>query len=418
MAGFYARSELAQHKAPKALIPQCSLCKLYQDCKSPKIPVSGEGRRKVLVVGEAPGAAEDERNEHWAGTPGQRLRADLERIGVDLDRDCWKTNAIICRTHNHAKPTAKQLAYCLPNLTQTIKNLKPVVVLLLGGTAIDSLIGSLWKGDENGVGGISRWAGWQIPDQKLNAWICPTWHPVYLTRIANQDSFLYQTNHPAYDLWFGRHLKAAFQLKERPWDTIPDYKGEVELVKPREALQLVREFIRRGGFCTFDYETNRLKPDYDNAAIYSVSICWRGRRTIAYPFYGEAKDATVEFLRSDLPKGGWNIKFEKRWSRRILGTTPRRFIFDGMVGAHHQDNRPKTTSVKFQAYVDLGFGAWNTHLDSLLKDAGFPKGSAKAGLNRIDEISETDLLTYNGIDSLVEYHCDIAQMERIGLKYD
>src|SRR5207248_1982220 len=87
--GFFAASSLELVKAPEPRLPQCGECGLLKKCHSPKMPVDGEGRRKVLVLGESPGKNEDEQNRPFVGDAGETLRKAFARLDVDLRRDCW-----------------------------------------------------------------------------------------------------------------------------------------------------------------------------------------------------------------------------------------------------------------------------------------------------------------------------------------
>jgi len=175
MKGFFSKTDFSHVKAPASLIPRCGACQLYLHCDSPKMPVSGKGKRKILICGEGPGANEDEQGIQFIGESGQLLERTLAKFDVDMRRDCWITNSIICRSHTkddkNRTPTPKEIDYCRPNLIKTITELKPDVIIPLGGSAVKSLLGWLWKED---VGPISRWDGWAIPSQKINAWVC---HP-------------------------------------------------------------------------------------------------------------------------------------------------------------------------------------------------------------------------------------------------
>ncbi len=183
------------------------------------MPVSGNGDRKILIVAEAPGKEEDQQNTQLIGQSGQWLRVELADLGVDLDRDCWKTNAIICRPEGNRTPTDAEISHCRPNLLNAIEELKPQTIILLGDAAVRSLIGFLWK--EN-PGPIGRWVGWRISDQKLNAWVCPTWHPAYLMRENRQ----YAKSDPRL-IWFRMHLKVAYDWDQRLWRTIPTWEQDV-----------------------------------------------------------------------------------------------------------------------------------------------------------------------------------------------
>lgn len=373
--------------------PRCGRCKLGRNCHSPKMPHTGNGRLDILVVAEAPGRNEDEQGTQLIGESGQLLRDHLVSMNVDLDRDCWKTNAVVCFPHR--TPTDNEIECCRPNLLKTIKQLKPKVIVLLGGVAVKSLIGRLWR---QNTGGIARWAGWRIPCQKLNAWICPTYHPAYLLRENNQ----------TLGLWFGEHLRRAFELKDRPWKKVPDFTEQVtRVLKP---LDLIDSFVGTDyPPIAFDYETTHLKPDAEDARIWTCAIS-DGERTIAYPWTESSAEATERLLLSNVPKIGANIKFEQRWTKRVFGHGVRNWRWDTMLASHALDHREGITSVKFQAFVQLGQPSYDDHMRPYL-EAKVP-GQA----NRIKEANLQDVLMYNGLDALLEWKIAHRQMKQMGVE--
>ena len=391
MAGFFDAAEVTRRPLASTS-PRCGACGLYLGCRSPKMPVTGDGRLGVLIVAEAPGAEEDRRNEQLIGDAGQELRRVCRSIDIDLDRDCWKTNSLICRPPDNRKPTNNEIDYCRPNLTNAIRELQPKVIIPLGGTAIRSVLGPHWRDD---VGDVTTWVGWKIPLHKPNVWVAPNYHPSYVLREEKDKSSIA----PVLKLWFSRHLEAAFALTDRPWVKVPDYASQIRIeLDPAEAAKWIRSIIDRGGVTSFDYETNMLKPDSDEADIVSCAICWRGRETVAYPMIGDAIHATKQYLLSPLPKIGANEKFEDRWSRAKLGCAVVNGVWDCMQSAHHLDCRQGITSVKFQGFVRLGQEPWDVSIKPYLTAEG---GNTK---NRIRQADLRTLLLYNGLDSLVEYH--------------
>ena len=163
--------------------------------------------------------------------------------------------------------------------------------------------------------------------------------------------------------------------------------------------------MKRDGTVAFDYEANCLKPEGEGTELVSCSICWRGRRTISYPWQGEAIEATDEMTRSSMPKIASNLKIEDRWTRVKLGHKVRNWYWDTMVAAHILDNTPGVTGLKFQAFVNLGQESYNTHIKPFLKAK---KGSR---FNRIKELDLNDLLLYGGLDSYCEYWVGIKQIK-------
>jgi DNA polymerase len=322
------------------------------------MPVTGRGERKVLVVAEAPGEEEDKRNYQLIGPAGQTLRRHLKKIGVDLDRDCWKTNAVTCRSQG--KPSRDQVLACRSNLLKTIRETNPSTIILMGGTAVDSLIGWLWK--EN-PGPIGRWIGWKIPCQKLNAWVCPTFHPSYVMRTEKE----------------------------------PKFEGRVWIyLNVKGAAEEIGRMVDFGKPVAFDYECNMLKPDSDEAEIVTCAMS-NGKQTIAFPMHGPAVQVFREFLRSPLPKIAQNMKFEDRWSRAVLKTEVKNWTWCTMNNAHVLDNRRKITGLKFQAFARLGQGSYDDSVEPFLKS---PSSNEK---NRIRQADLRDLLLYNGMDSLLTW---------------
>ncbi len=388
--GFFSQSEITR-LAESSGGSRCGFCGLDCGIESPRMAVTGKGRKQILVVAEAPGSTEDRDGTQLVGPTGQLLRKKLRRLGMDLDRDCWKTNAVICYP-NGIKLTAKHIKDCRFHLLRTIRELKPDVILLLGGKAVASLIGWLWG---EAPGKIERWVGWKIPCQKLNAWICPTWHPAYLLREKNSEL----------DLWFHRHLEVAVGLSGRPWpDGPPDYPSQVKrLYEPVGASEAILRMIEGGRPIAFDYETDRLKPDHPDASIISCSVS-DGKTTIAFPWVGEVVPAMGKLLRSDQPKIAANMKFEERWTRRVFGHSVRNWVWDTMQVAHILDNRRGVSKLKFQAFVYFGVGKYDNEVKNHIE------GEGGNGPNRLRETDMADLLLYNGLDSLLEWK--LAKMQR------
>ena len=399
---FFDVSTVSTKKPSPSLIPRCGACGLYKDCKSPKMHVTGQGRKGILVIAEAPGEVEDDQNEQLVGPTGQLFRDVLRKFDVDLDRDCWKTNAIICRPEGNRTPTNDEIDHCRPNLLKAIRELKPRMIMPLGGVAVRSLLGPLWRED---VGPISQWVGWKIPLQRYNCWITPIFHPSYVKRAEEKGGL---REGPAIRVWFERHIESALSLTGMPWDVVPDYKKQVRIVmNPEDVNSWIRKVLQSGGPVSFDYETNCLKPDNEESEIVSCAVCWKGEETIAYPFVGAAISATRDLLVSELPKIGANAKFETRWSRSILGVDVNNWVWDSMLSAHLLDNRRGITSVKFQGFVKLGQEDWSADIKPYLESVN------SKGINRIREVDLRSLLTYNGIDAVVEFELAKAQRKEM-----
>jgi uracil-DNA glycosylase family 4 len=367
--------------------------------------VFGEGYKRILICGEAPGYNESEQNRPFIGKSGQLLKETLEKFDVDMDRDCWLYNSCICRPMTregkNRTPTDKEISFCRPNVVKTIQELKPNVIIPLGGSAVKSILGWLWGSN---VGMISRWDGWRIPCQQINAWVCPTWHPSYILR----DDYGSKKQNEVRKLLFERHLEAACKKMEKPWKALPDYPSKVRRIyKDDEAADAIQEMMESGRPLAWDIENSPLKPDRADSFILCCAIS-DGRTSIAYPWQGRAIEATLDFIRSDVPKIGFNIKHEIRWLLR-QGVRVKNWVWCGMIGAHVLDNRMGVASLEFQTFVNLGYVAGKGRMKPFFKSSGSNEH------NRIREVPLDQMLMYCGTDALLEWFVGVRQAKKMGI---
>lgn len=131
----------------------------------------------LMFVGEAPGADEDAQGEPFVGAAGQLLTKIIEAMGLKRG-DVYIGNILKCRpdtpgqTAGNRKPTPEEMATCIPYLHEQIDLIKPKVLVALGATAVEGLLGKTI--------GITKLRGnWReyrgIP-------LMPTYHPAYLLR--------------------------------------------------------------------------------------------------------------------------------------------------------------------------------------------------------------------------------------------
>ena len=131
----------------------------------------------LMFVGEAPGADEDEQGEPFVGKAGQLLTRIIQTMGFTRDT-VYIANILKCRpdtpgqSMGNRKPTADEMKTCLPYLQAQIDLIQPKVIVALGATAVEGLLGK--------SGGITRLRGhWQV---FRNIPLMPTFHPAYLLR--------------------------------------------------------------------------------------------------------------------------------------------------------------------------------------------------------------------------------------------
>lgn len=364
------------------------------------MPPTGEGRVPILFVGEAPGEEEDRQGEQFVGTAGQLLRKDLRKAGIDLD-DCWKTNAAACRPPKN-EISDVHIESCRPLVMKAIQELKPKVIVLLGGSAVKSVIGPEWAKQ---VGPLGRWVGWAIPSGTYNAWLCPTYHPSYLSRLGENETLT---------AIFVSHLKQALACvkREPPILKVEDLQNKVECVTRASDFRMrLLDLSRRSGYLAFDYETTGLKPDRKEQRIVSAAFCLDGKETFAGMVDPSLYGPLSKVLRNkNLKKIASNLKYEERWTRAKLGHGVASWFWDTMIAAHYLDNRRGITSVKFQSYVLLGVPDYDVSVEQFLA------AKYSNDINNIDQVAPKDLLLYNGMDALLEFLVMMKQREQVGWK--
>lgn len=128
----------------------CTACPLWKDATQ---TVFGEGslKAKIIFVGEQPGNEEDLVGHPFVGPAGKVLDRALEEAGIDRS-ECYVTNAVkhfkwepAGKRRIHKKPNSKEIAACRPWLDAEINLLKPKVVVCLGATAAQALLGPKFK---------------------------------------------------------------------------------------------------------------------------------------------------------------------------------------------------------------------------------------------------------------------------------
>ncbi|HWC19237.1 MAG TPA: UdgX family uracil-DNA binding protein [Terriglobales bacterium] len=111
--------------------------------------VFGEGKTgaEVMMVGEQPGNDEDLQGRPFVGPAGRILDKALEAAGIDRD-DVYVTNAVKHfkweprgKRRIHKKPSGMQIAACRPWFEEEVKAVRPKVIVCLGATAAQSLLG-------------------------------------------------------------------------------------------------------------------------------------------------------------------------------------------------------------------------------------------------------------------------------------
>jgi DNA polymerase len=143
--------------------------------------VDGNTAASVLIVGEGPGADEDRIGRPFVGRSGQLLDRMLAAIGLDRT-GVQITNVIYWRPPGNRKPTAAEIATCLPFVLRHIVLARPKVLVLAGGTAASALL-PLAEGITRLRG---RWFDLAVPGLDGPVPTLPMFHPAFLLRAPER----------------------------------------------------------------------------------------------------------------------------------------------------------------------------------------------------------------------------------------
>jgi uracil-DNA glycosylase len=203
------------HKLPvlREAVQACRGCELYRNATQ---AVFGEviGRKsahaRMMMVGEQPGDREDKDGHPFVGPAGKLLDRCLEEAGIDR-RDVYVTNAVKHfkweprgKARLHKKPNSSEIFACSPWLRAETESVRPGLIVCLGATAAQSLLGAAFR--------VTRSHG---TVQKAEGWppILATAHPASILRARTDDDRHRQTAEFIEDLrkarlFLGSHAEA------------------------------------------------------------------------------------------------------------------------------------------------------------------------------------------------------------------
>jgi len=122
------------------MVRTCTRCPLHAS-RTNGVPGEGPSDARLMVVGEGPGANEDETGRPFVGRAGQLLDEILAAIGCPRET-VFIANIVKSRPPNNRKPEPLEIEACLPYLYRQIEIIHPAVILAMGGTAAESLLGT------------------------------------------------------------------------------------------------------------------------------------------------------------------------------------------------------------------------------------------------------------------------------------
>jgi DNA polymerase len=163
----------------------CKACDLFMTGTQ---TVFGEGTRQaeVMFVGEQPGDYEDRSGQPFVGPAGRVLDEALEEVGIDRSK-VYVTNAVKHfkweargKRRIHSKPNAREIRACRPWLESEIEEVKPRVIVVLGATAGQALLGPKFR--------VTQERGRAIEASGLADYVVATVHPASILRAPDPDA--------------------------------------------------------------------------------------------------------------------------------------------------------------------------------------------------------------------------------------
>jgi uracil-DNA glycosylase len=185
----------------------CRGCLLYLKATQ---TVFGEGpaNARVMLVGEQPGDAEDKQGRPFVGPAGRVLDKALEEVGLDR-KTVYLTNAVKHfyfeergKARIHKKPRSSDVKACHPWLRAEIQLVRPEVLVLLGATAAQAVLGPAFR--------VSRERGKPLTSD-LAPVVVATVHPSAVLRAPDEDA-----RHEAYRSLVADLGVAVSELRKRP----------------------------------------------------------------------------------------------------------------------------------------------------------------------------------------------------------
>jgi uracil-DNA glycosylase len=162
----------------------CTACPLW---KTGTQTVFGEGLpiARVVMVGEQPGNDEDLQGRPFVGPAGKLLDRCLAEAGIDREQ-VYVTNAVkhfkwepSGKRRLHKKPNAREIAACRPWLEAELEVLKPDVIVALGATAAQTLLGRQFR--------VSQQRG-EFVESPLARYVIATVHPSSILRAPDEET--------------------------------------------------------------------------------------------------------------------------------------------------------------------------------------------------------------------------------------
>ena len=389
-------------KVKKQVFYSCDQCGLYKRCASGRMPHSGKGEKRILIVVDAPTAKADRLGLNVAGETKNIIRDMCSVTGLNYDKDIWIANAVQC---HHFKDSRLAIPSCRQRLHEIVKTLKPVSIITMGATAFDVLIG-----DKVSVGeSMNRWDGWTMPFHDYQANIFPTY--------STKDVIISKYN-PVIE----HKIRGAFTQAQKNIPYI-NYEQRVEsavviLSRASEIKNMLANMATEK-LVAFDYETTGIQPYKKGHEIICMSVS-NGIKSYAFMLVPELILHVRHFLQSVVDKIAHNAKFEAIWSLVALDAEVNNLVADTMIITHCLNNNEGICRLKYQGMVRFGIFNYEDEVSYLWED----KSKDVHKFNKLYTLKQRgelytiapELLYYCAMDSLITHWLYTEQCKEIAEK--
>lgn len=358
-------------------VNDCRTCGLATKCGGPLPPV-GRGRLGILVVADAPTAAEESRNAPFSSYGNRLLERVMAEQGINLLEDCRATYVVRCPLQKTSYE--KAAACCYGQLDELIRKEKPSLIICTDARVFK------WIAQPPFACKTELLRGIPFPVHRYNAWVLCVEPPATLVRTfmllrgkrkqscseRDLESFVSgKSNVLADDVTFiGRHLDEGLCRLGTTLPAVLDPSRCTALLNYDEAISAIRALKDANTPFGFDYETTCLSP-WQGSGAKSITpwhpkadvlcVTWATSEDhgfflpIVYGNYWsksqreQLKAGWGAALSTDAPKWAYNAAFEYHWSREVIGATPRN-LRCSMVAQHIVDHRRYSKKLEFNVF--------------------------------------------------------------------
>jgi DNA polymerase len=164
------------------MVRKCRKCEIGST-RLNAVPGQGNPNARLMFVGEAPGADEDQQGIAFIGRAGKLLTQIIEAMGLTRE-EVFIGNILKCRPPGNRDPKLEEVDNCLPYLEHQLKLIRPDVIVALGAHAARTLLDS-----KLAIGKLrGRFHEYKFSEDLPPAKLMPTYHPAYLLRNYSYDN--------------------------------------------------------------------------------------------------------------------------------------------------------------------------------------------------------------------------------------